>query len=275
MFDVIFVTHHRDSRSFRLAYRTVAQGLRGAGRIMAVVPDAEVPFFEHLSLGVTLVPESRLDPRFAALPGGWWKQQLLKLCVHAVMERPAALILDSDTYLCRPVDAASFQVSGKTPFYVEDEQGRAHPAWRAAAEATLAHVSIAQRSYFPTPNFMHRDALAALHEHLGDLWGTDPVEGLMERMGQYTEWALYGLFIDEIMGERSPHALCGVDHVLGLWERSELDAWEPQRAAPIDAPPLVIVQSAIGATWPEIITKLRHLPHVAGCLAPEEVAIHG
>ncbi len=272
MFDVVFVTRYRDSQSFWLAQRTVAAGLRGAGRILAVVPDEEVSLYERLPLAATVIPESRLDPRFGDLPSSWFKQQLIKLCVAPILEQPAALIMDSDTYLCRSVDASEFFVDDRTPFYVEDRTGATHADWRSAAQALLDHESAKGWSYFPTPNFVHRDALAGLHEYLGELWGGDSVDGLIERLGQYTEWAAYGLFVDELWGDDSPHRMCDVNHVLGLWERSEFDAWSPMA---VQDPPLVVVQSMIGAAWPEITTKLRGYPHVAACLQAPEERVHG
>ena len=84
MFDAVFVTCLRDLRSFRLAQATVASGLRGAGRVLAIVPDDERDRFERLPLRAAVVPESALDPRLSALPRSWFKQQLLKLCLHRV-----------------------------------------------------------------------------------------------------------------------------------------------------------------------------------------------
>ncbi len=274
MFDVVFVTRFRDHQSFMLAQQTVAAGLHGAGRLLVVVPDEEVPHFARLSLRAAVVPESCLDPRLASLPSSWFKQQLVKLCIRPVLEHDAALIMDSDTYLCREVEAASFFVEGRPPFYVEDRTGRAHPAWRAGAEALLDHHSLKGWTYFPTPNFVHREVLAGLHEYLGELWGEDPFEGLCARLGQYTEWATYGLFVDELWGDDCPQRVCDVDHVLGLWERGDFDAWCPARATPAE-PPLLVVQSVIGAGWHETTTKLRGYPLVAACLDAPEVRIHG
>lgn len=273
MFDAVFVTRLRDHRSFRLAQATVATGLRGAGRVLAIVPDAERGTFERLPLHATVIPESAVDPRLAALPSSWFKQQLLKLCVHRVIEQPAALILDSDTFLTRPVHARWFCPDGRVPFYVEDRGGQRHPQWREAAQDVLDHVSAKRWSYFPTPNFVHGEALTALHDYLGEIWGGDSVDGLIARMGHFTEWMTYGLFIDELLAEDSPHRLCDVDHVVGLWEREELDAWQPDP----EGPPLAVVQSAIGAPWEVVTAKLRRLPHVAACLRssspqPETVA---
>lgn len=274
MFDAVFVTRLRDRRSFTLAQATVATGLRGAGRVLAIVPDAERAAFERLPLRAVVIPESALDPRLGALPSSWFKQQLLKLCLHRVIEQPAALVLDSDTFLTHPVDASWFCPDGRVPFYVEDRTGQQHPQWREAAQDVLDHDSAKQWSYFPTPNFVHREALEALHDYLGELWGTDSVDGLIARMGQFTEWMTYGLFVDELLAEDSPHRLCDADHVVGIWEREELEAWQPDT----QGPPLAVVQSAIGASWEEITAKLRRLPHVAACLpsiaAPREAVAH-
>ena len=262
MFDAVFVTRYRDHRSFQLAQRTVAAGLRGAGRVFAVVPDAEVEAFARLPLDATVVAESRLDRRLADVPGSWFKQQLIKLCLHRLIESPAALVLDSDTYLARPVDAAWFCPDGRVPFYLEDRSGQRHAKWREGAEVTLQHRSHKRWSYFPTPNFMHGEALTDLHWYLGERWGTDPVDGLIERLGQYTEWMTYGLFVDELLAEDSPHRLRDADHVTGIWEREDLDAWEPRT----DGPPLLVVQSTIRASWEETAAKLGRLPLVAELL---------
>ncbi|MEX1369191.1 MAG: DUF6492 family protein [Nannocystaceae bacterium] len=270
MFDVVFVTRYRDLRSFTLAQQTVAAGLRGAGRVLAVVPDEELPWFQRLPLRAEVIPESRLDPRFGAVDSSWFKQQVLKLCLHRVLEQPAALVLDSDVFVVRPVDAAWFCRDGRVPFYVEDRGGAVHPQWHEAAQDMLDHDSAKRWSYFPTPNFVHRDALVALHEYLGELWGQDPIDGLIARLGQFTEWAMYGLFVDELLAEDSPHQLRDVDHVRGIWDRADFDAWDPRPTE--DGPPLAVVQSAIGASWPEITAKLRGLPHVAACLPPLETA---
>ncbi|MCA9656153.1 MAG: hypothetical protein KC501_39985 [Myxococcales bacterium] len=272
MFDVVFVTCLRDHRSFRLGQRTVAEGLRGIGSVLAVVPDDERAAFERLAPRARVIPESSVDPRLAAIERSWFKQQLIKLCLHRVIDRPAALVLDSDTLLCRPVDVTWFAPDGRVPFYVEDRRGRVHPQWHQAAGELLEHEPSKRWSYFPTPNFVHREALTLLHDYLGELWGGDPFDGLAARLGRYTEWSTYGLFVDELLAEDSPHRLCDADHVTGIWDRDQLDAWEP--SASEDTPPLAVVQSAIGASWAETTAKLRRLPLVAACLEPQEQPAH-
>jgi hypothetical protein len=268
MYDVVFVTRYQDYQSFCLAQETIATGLDGIGRLFAVIPDGEQALFARVPLHTTLIAESALDRRLAELPPSWFKQQLLKLCTHRFLEHSAALILDSDTYLCRPAVAAELLAEdGQIAFFVEDEGGTIHPGWREAAEVLLGRRSTAGWSFFPTPNFVHVQALRALHTYLAERWGGDALDGLVARLGEYTEWATYGLFIHEVMPRPCPQVFRPANHVLGIWDRADFDAWDPTgRHAPSRMPPLLIVQSSMALPWPAVAKRLELYPYIAGCL---------
>jgi hypothetical protein len=266
MFDVLFFTQLGDYLLFRGALEAVVTGLGGAGRVIAVVPDAEASLYASLGLPARIVAEGSLDPRLGAAPRSWHKQQTLKLCAHRVMTRDTALVLDSDVFLTRPVRAEDIAPGDRAPFYIDDLGGGEHADGIDQAARLLGLEGRARTSYFPAPNFVDRRALAALHDSLSHRYGGDSTQVLLDKAGELTAWALYGMFVAEVLGAESPHPLAPARHAEGIWGRGDWDAWDPA-ARRGDAPPFVVIQSRIGLSIAEIRRKAGPLPHLAAALS--------
>ena len=254
MVDVVFVTRRVDYLLFRTAYASLQIGLKGARRPIVVVPDRELELYR--GLGVDAVPESRLDRRLAvAKVHPWLKQQILKLCLHRVMQSDVALVLDSDVLLCRKTAASSFSMKGRAPFYVEDPNGRAHTDWHGCSAEFLGLPPRHPVSYFPTPNFLHRTVLSRLHEHIAKRWCRDSVAVLMAHTREYTEWAAYGLFLQTLPDRDEFQVLRLADHVAGIWEAEDLERWDPG-AQVKHGPPFAVVQSSLRLPWMTLKSRL-------------------
>ncbi len=261
MFDLAFVVRRADYALFRIALRSVQLYLEGAGEVLAVVPDAEAGFFRSLELGARIVPEGSLHPALAGAPGGWFKQMLIKLLLGPALRSEAALVFDADVMVARPVAASWFYAPGQPPpFYVERPDGGVHPRWHAASSAALGGEP--GPSFFPTPNFVHRQVLEDLHARLGERYGGSGPQALRALQGQYTEWALYGHHLRSY-GGAGPQRLRPVDHVRGVWDREDLERWEPE-AAP-DAP-LLVLQSLLPLPLPRRRALLSRHPHLSAAL---------
>jgi hypothetical protein len=265
MFDVLFFTQLSDYLLFRGALEAVVTGLSGAGRVIAVVPDAEASLYASLGLPARVVAEGSIDPRLSAAPSSS-KPQIRKLCSHRVMTQDRALVLDSDVFLTRPVRAEDLAPGDRAPFYIEDSGGGERADSVDQAARLLGCEGGARASYFPAPNFVDRRALTALHCFLSERYGGDSIQVLLDKAGELTGWALYGTFLAEILGALGPHRLAPADHAEVICERGAWEAWEPATRRR-DAPPFLVIQSQIGLSIAEMRRKVGPLPHLAAALS--------
>jgi Family of unknown function (DUF6492) len=267
LFDVVYVTRAVDYPLFDLSLRTLLRNLRGRGALYLVVPDADVTFF--VSQPLVTVAEARVVPERDLLPAipdaraRWFKQQLLKLCIHRVIRADAALVLDSDVLVARPVEAASFLVDGRAKLFVEDWEGRAHMDWVAAAERFLGQPRRGRPTFFPTPNFVTRLALTALHDYVGVRHRRDGMQVLVDALGSYTEWQTYGLFVERIFGEaQAGHILTDEAHVHGVWQPSDWDRFLPAPGHRLERP-FLVVQSLLRLEPADIVARLAEVPDLS------------
>lgn len=230
--------------------------------ISLVVPSSEAQEFQHqFGSLVRVVPEDEIDKRLAALPPGWYQQQLVKLCLHLVSTAEALLVFDADVFMTRPVEIEDFFVNERLKFYVESRTEQLHPDWLVAAEHFLGWKSALRHSYFVTPNLMHREVLTSMHEYLTERYKLDGIQVLINSLGHFTEWASYGLYAEEIhtryMEREVRHEFTCDLSIRGIWNRKNYTSLCKQ-AGPLKET-FVVVQSSLGVPVETLVSDFGHL----------------
>ncbi len=159
---------------------------------------------------------------------GWILQQIIKLAATAESDADVVLHADSDVTFIRPFSAESFVRDGVVRFYrkpdeIDDRLPR-HVQWHRTARALLGLPDAAP----PFPDYVFslvawdprvvNQLLARIEQVTGRGW--------MDAIGaqlHFSEWTLYGVFVDEILGSptnsyASDAALCHA-----LWDTIPLD----------------------------------------------------
>jgi hypothetical protein len=132
-------------------------------------------------------------------------QQLLKLDLARTIGTRLVLLIDSDIVLVRPIRTDDLIRSGTARFYRVPDAVHAglerHVLWHAAARELLGVR--AGRPPFPdyVSSFMLWDAtvLAALKERV-ELVTSRPWLDAVGSQLHVSEWTLYGVFVDHVMG---------------------------------------------------------------------------
>ena len=178
--------HWRDSRPLQLL-------------IVSPVRDArllrnELPRFPNIDVDVR--PESEFFPTFSRfyMMTGWYRQQMVKLQVPAMLGFKGYLTLDSDVCCVGDFDATTFVEDGRALSRWEPK--RYHDWWKSAADLVGTPFDTKQHGLSVTPNILHGDLAAQTLQHFSKDGG-DALTALslwvLRKIGQipWTEYSLY------------------------------------------------------------------------------------
>ena len=139
---------------------------------------------------------------------GWVMQQAAKLQAAAQIEADVLLSVDSDVVFVRPVTAGTFRRNDRICFYRKDaavdERLPRHLIWHDVAR-TLLGVPRAQPplpDYVQSPNVWDRGTVLALQDRIQEVTGR-PWLHAFAAQPHVSECTLYGVFVDEVLGENS------------------------------------------------------------------------
>ncbi len=158
---------------------------------------------------------------------GWMVQQIIKLSVDAITGADGLIFIDSDAFLVRPFDPRDRERDGKVPMFRETlpASGAHHAAWIEAASALLGVPAErgCRTSYVDTGVTWLRKNVVSLHHHLERVTGSGWIEAMC-RLHTMSEYVLYGVYCERVLGERSGHYWDDTIHTLSHWTESPLDA---------------------------------------------------
>lgn len=159
---------------------------------------------------------------------GWILQQVIKLAAVAACEEDVVLLVDSDIEFLRPITVETFVRNGVVRFYRKpdaiDETLPRHVIWHRVARSLLG---------LPTPKPPYADYVSSLLP-----WDPAIVRRLLERVtvttgrpwttavaGQlhFSEWTLYGVFVDEAIGAPANSFASDDPLCLAYWDTVPLD----------------------------------------------------
>jgi hypothetical protein len=137
---------------------------------------------------------------------GWILQQLVKLAAVAASEDDVVLLVDSDIEFIRPFGVETFVRNGIVRFYRKpdeiDQRLPKHIIWHQTARAMLGLPKPAAPPYTDYISSLLawdpaivRQLLAKVANTIGRPW-TTAIAGQLH----FSEWTLYGIFVDEAIG---------------------------------------------------------------------------
>jgi hypothetical protein len=159
---------------------------------------------------------------------GWILQQVLKLAAAAASEDDVVLLVDSDIEFVRPFTVGMFVRDGVVRFYRKsraiDQQLPRHMAWHRAARALLG-LSRAEPPYTDyvssllawDPTIV-RGMLARVTATTGRPW-TTAIGGQLH----FSEWTLYGMFVDGVIGAPANSFASDDPLCLAYWDEMPLN----------------------------------------------------
>jgi hypothetical protein len=140
---------------------------------------------------------------------GWITQQLVKLQATAQLDAPIVILADSDVRLVRPASADSFRHDGRVRFYRQDGAVDArlprHVLWHAAARRLLGLPPAEPGplpDYISAFNLWERRVVRMLRERIESVTGRPWMDALGREL-HVSEFILYGVFVDEVLGASS------------------------------------------------------------------------
>jgi hypothetical protein len=159
---------------------------------------------------------------------GWILQQVVKLAAVAASEDDVVLVVDSDVEFVRPVTVETFVRDSVVRFYRKpsaiDEQLPRHMAWHRTAHALLG-LPPAKAPYTDYISAMLacdpaivRRMLARVTAASGCPWIT-----AITRQLHFSEWTLYGVFIDAVIGAPENSFASDDPLCLAYWGESPLN----------------------------------------------------
>jgi hypothetical protein len=178
--------HWRDSKPFELLI--VAPG-RDAHLLRTSLP-------RFPNINVSVRPESDFFSPLSSfyLVTGWYRQQIIKLRVPALLGFQGYLTLDSDVCCVGDFDATTFVLGGRGLSRWEPK--RQHEWWRNAAEVVGSSYDAKGHGLSVTPNLLHGALAAQTLEHLhgGVLGAIGSLVSWKMRKPASVPWTEYSLY---------------------------------------------------------------------------------
>jgi hypothetical protein len=159
---------------------------------------------------------------------GWILQQVVKLAAVAASEDDVVVLVDSDVEFLRPFTVETFVSDGVVRFYRKpgeiDERLPRHMIWHRTARALLG-LPPAEPPY---PDYVSsmlacdpaiiRQMLTRVMATTGHPWTT----ALAGRL-HFSEWTLYGVFVDHVIGAPANSFASDDPLCLAYWDETPLN----------------------------------------------------
>jgi|tagenome__1003787_1003787.scaffolds.fasta_scaffold20990059_3 hypothetical protein len=159
---------------------------------------------------------------------GWILQQLIKLAAVAASEDDVVLVADSDVEFVRPFTVETFVVNDVVRLYKKpgaiSKQLPRHMVWQRIARALLGlpaadppYTDYISAMVACDPRIVRR-MLERVTATTGRPW-TTAITGQLH----FSEWMLYGIFVDEIMGAPANSLTSDDPLCLAYWDETPLN----------------------------------------------------
>ena len=170
--------------------------------------------------------DSLLNLRWPFLPvRGWIEQQLVKLAAASACDGDVVLIVDSDVQFVRPLCVETFVQNGAARFYrlprAIDAHLPNHIRWHRNARKLLGlppqtppHADYITSMVACDPTVV-RQMLTRVESSTGLPWAT-----ALSRQVHFSEWTLYGVFMEELAGSEASSFVSDEPLCRGDWSTS-------------------------------------------------------
>ena len=223
---LITPTHAPDRERCRLLVESCRRHLSGVEAHLLLIDEAEQELFAPLaSSQVQLVTKESLLPWWVkrnplssrwwlslkSLPvRGWIMQQVIKLAIAERFEADILLFADSDMVFVRPFSPEDIIVDGKVRHYRAERgpmqyRDRRYRNWYGAAANVcgIANPDLIEGSYIAQLNSWRHENVLELYRAIEG--GRGEWMPKMMRHLDFSEFVLYGAFVDHVLGELSGH----------------------------------------------------------------------
>ncbi len=177
---------------------------------------------------------------------GWIVQQLTKLFVHEVAEEEVLLFIDSGAFFVRPYNPRSILRAQLVPLFRESDDffrnSETHQRWHRTAARLLGLRPVRRFDvgYIKTLVSWRRDNLLRLHEHIERVTGRSSFDAIAP-VATLSEYGLYGMYCEYILGDRSGHYPTSANETLSYWPEKTLSLDDLQRLRSTLTPQHVLV----------------------------------
>jgi hypothetical protein len=159
---------------------------------------------------------------------GWILQQVTKLAAVAASDDDVVLVADSDIEFVRPFTVETFLRGDTVRFYRKShaiaEQRPRHMAWQRIAR-TLLGLPPADPPYADYISAMLACDPAIVRKMLGRVTATtgQPWTTAIARQLHFSEWTLYGVFVDNVIGAPVNSFVSDDPLCLAYWDETPLN----------------------------------------------------
>jgi hypothetical protein len=209
------------------------------------VPERDLKLFgrlagprTHIRCEIDLLPRSFVPVPFTNLTvnlgrpfppvRGWILQQVVKLAAVAASEDDVVLVADSDVEFVRPFTAETFVQDSVVRFCRKpraiNEQLPRHMAWHRTAR-TLLGLPPAEAPYADYISAMLASDPAIVRQMLARVTAVSgcPWTTAITRQLHISEWTLYGVFVDEVIGAPAKSFVSDDPLCLAYWDEIPLN----------------------------------------------------
>ena len=241
-FALVTPSYWMDVERCRFLLETAERWVPADVRHYLVIAKRDLPLFRPmLTRRTSLIIVEDIIPRWLfRVPGlrrfwislrtrpvkNWILQQIVKLSVPAAVTEDVLLYADSDMFFIAPFDPRSFERDGNVPLFAETGQRGLIPcndAWQVVCSNLLG---IPPQQDFDV-NYVGQliwwrrlNALAAV-QRVQEIGGK-PWQQAIAPLSGFSEYILYGLYADQILGAKSGHWHDPVIRTLCHWETAPL-----------------------------------------------------
>lgn len=160
---------------------------------------------------------------------GWIVQQAVKLRAASLIEADVLLSVDSDVVFVRPVTTDTFRRDGRICLYRKDasiDSGLPrHLIWHDVARTLLgaSPENPPLPDYIHSPNVWDHHIIVAMLKRIEEQTGRPWIDAICRQL-YFSECTLYGVFVDNVLGEDANVAPVGSMRCHNYWETSPLSA---------------------------------------------------
>jgi hypothetical protein len=158
---------------------------------------------------------------------GWVMQQVAKLQAAAQIDADVLVSVDSDVAIVRPVTAETFRQGGRICLYRKDagvdETLPRHLIWHDVARKLLGLPPARPPlpDYVQSPNIWEPRTIRALQDRIQQVTGRPWIHAFAAQP-HVSECILYGVFVDEVLGERANVAPVDTMRCHNYWDHAPL-----------------------------------------------------
>jgi hypothetical protein len=229
-FAIITPSYAPDFERCRLLSWSVEKFISPSVTHYIIVPESDLPLFRQLQKPNTeiITVESVLPWWIQRLPlvkngwlslktvfiRGWILQQIVKLGVAQYIDKDAFVFADSDVTFIRPLNVESFVREDQVRLFRVADQCTTqfiaeNPIYGKCLQTASSLLGLPP-VILPAPGYIgqvitwKRDNLFKLYQHIESISGKDWIETVCNSW-YLSEYILYGVFVDQILKERSGH----------------------------------------------------------------------